>query len=380
MFFGRQSLKNRMLWLRSSGVRIALVFTVATVGLLLLVNIIISQRGDQLFWASIPTHKGASTNVQYTGGDHSMPALSSSDSLVSFPQQFHEVLLWVTIAGAIVAVVLGLTLGYILITKPLGRLQHAIGLLKQRDFRSTMPATGLPEFDRVLAEFNGLSKELAQAEELRKNLISDTSHELKTPIQSLLLQVQGMQDGLVPKNKKQFEQLLYQVGKLDILTEQLQEYARLRSRLTHIDLKPHKLLAIVRKSTEGFAAEIDAVGISVVYGIDPHFTVRADRVLLERVFTNLFRNTLAHAQASTITVRAHGNEITFMDNGKGVGQEHVSHLFERFYRIKPRHTPGLGLGLGIVQDAIEAHGWKIWAVSSATAGLEIHILTSSVNV
>jgi signal transduction histidine kinase len=282
--------------------------------------------------------------------------------------------------GGVVAVSLGLTLGYILITKPLGRLQRAIGLLKQRDFRSATPATGLPEFDRVLAEFNDLSRELAQAEELRKNLISDTSHELKTPIQSLMLQVQGMRDGLVPKNEKQFEQLLDQVGKLDQLTEQLQEYARLRSRIMHINVKPCELLPLVRKSAEDFKAAIDKAGISIVYEVAPHFTVWADRMLLERVFTNLFRNTITHAQASTITIRARGNEIIFMDNGRGVGQEHISHLFERFYRIKSRHTPGLGLGLGIVQDAIEAHGWKIWAVSNATSGLEIHILPSSVKV
>ncbi len=354
--------------LRSSGVRIALIFTVATIGLLLAVNIVVSQRSNQLFWASIPSQSSGAKDKRYAD-DH---AISSQSVTLGFTHQFQVTLMWITVIGICAAIALGLTLGYVFIIRPLRRLQSAISQLKKRHFETIQP-TGLPEFDEVVVDFNDLISELQRAEELRKQLISDTSHELKTPIQSLILQLQGMRDGLLPKSTEQFEQLLLRTKTLNEVSEQLQDYARLRSALVRVQIVRECLLPIAQGIAKQFAEELARHSITVTYDIPLDYALQCDRMLLERLLSNLFQNTLVHAQARSITIRANEASITFSDDGIGIAAEHLPHIFERFYQVKEKNKSGLGLGLGIVGDIAEAHRWEVAAQSQKGKGFTVII-------
>jgi signal transduction histidine kinase len=259
-------------------------------------------------------------------------------------------------------------------------LQRAINQLKQRNFQTTAP-TGLPEFDQVVADFNSLAAELKRAEDLRKDLISDTSHELKTPIHSLTMQVQAMIDGLVPPSRVELEQMLVQINRLDDLSEQLQDYARIRSQLVRPTPTRFELLPLVQAVAQDYAADIIGAGIQIEFDIPTGHIIEADRALLERLLGNLFRNTIIHAQARHITVSAHEHQLVFNDDGSGVESRHLGHLFERFYQAKSRGQSGLGLGLSIVSDIAEAHGWRVHASSAAGHGfivtLELPVATDT---
>jgi two-component system sensor histidine kinase BaeS len=355
--------------LRSSGVRIALIFTAATVGLLLAVNIVVSQRSSQLFWAPIPTQSAETKDIRYAGNQ----PISNQNVTLGFSHRFHMTLVWITVVGICAALALGLALGYVFIVRPLGRLQAAIAQLKARRFEVIQP-TGVAEFDAVVADFNDLVAELQRAEELRKQLISDTSHELKTPIQSLILQLQGMRDGLLPTNPEHFEQLLVRTHTLDEVSEQLQDYARLRSSLVRVQPTSQRLLPLVRAVAKQFADECTQYGVHVTYDIPPGHTVVCDPILFKRLLSNLFRNTLTHARAHTIAIQADGTHITFSDDGIGIPTEHLPHIFERFYQVKEKNKSGLGLGLGIVRDIAEAHQWEISVQSTKGKGLTIVII------
>ncbi len=364
--FNRQH--NYRSLLRGSGVRIALIFTTATVGLLLAVNIVVSQRSNQLFWAPIPTQSSGTKEMRYTGNH----PISDRGVTLGFTHRFHTTLIWITVVGICAALGLGLALGYVFIVRPLGRLQSAIAQLKARRFEVIQP-TGVPEFDNVVADFNELIAELQRAEELRKQLISDTSHELKTPIQSLILQLQGMRDGLLPKSTDQFEQLLLRTHTLNEVSEQLQDYARLRSVLVRIQPTRQRLLPLVHTVAKQFAEECAQRAVQVTYAIPADYIIICDRAVFSRLLDNLFRNTLTHAHAHTITIQAASTYITFSDDGTGIAPEHLPHIFERFYQVKEKNKSGLGLGLGIVRDIVEAHQWEISAQSEKGKGSTIII-------
>lgn len=352
---------------RGSGLRIALIFTAATVSLLISVNVTVAQRNNQLFWASIPTHPSNNTNAHDIYYTTSSAQTQPHTISIGFTRQFQVTLIWITLAGSGLALALGLLLGHLFITRPLRRLQYAINQLKQSGFQPVKP-TGMAEFDHVVADFNSLAGELQKAEILRKELISDTSHELKTPLQSLLLQIEGMRDGIIPKDATRFGHLLEQVHSLVEVSEHLQDYARMRSKLVHITPATNHLLPLVKAIASMYAEQCRQQNITVTYNISPSYTLICDASLLKRLLSNLFSNALVHARAHTITIEAARGHITFSDDGQGIETKHIPYLFERFYRANRSNASGIGLGLSIVHDIAKAHGWQIQVTSKKNKG------------
>jgi two-component system sensor histidine kinase BaeS len=99
-----------------------------------------------------------------------------------------------------------------------------------------------------------------------------------------------------------------------------------------------------------------------------------DKNLMQQIFLNIFENILVHSGATKVNIKWENNNLIISDNGKGVPEDKLTNIFERFYRVdssRSRKTGGLGLGLAIVKEIVESHGWKISAKTKA--GLEFTI-------
>jgi signal transduction histidine kinase len=250
------------------------------------------------------------------------------------------------------------------VTKPLVQFNKAIASLKENNYQVELKESGIREFDKVFAEFNDLIGRLRQEEELRKNLISDTSHELNTPITAMLSQLTAMEDGMLPTTKKRIHTLTMQTERLADLVAQLTAYTKARSDPVFDKPEAIHFRRFCSELLEMFAVQLNERKCTAVLDIPEGYVVRANRQALERILVNLLQNSLRYAHATTITISAGKGYIRVCDNGRGVPAESLPHLFERFYRVdssRSRETGGLGLGLSIVQELAERQGWRIHA-------------------
>lgn len=282
----------------------------------------------------------------------------------------------------VLIIVLGgpLILGYLVaryVTKPLKQFNDAIASIKQSDYQVELKPTGIREFDRVFLEFNDLIGRLRKEEELRKDLISDTSHELNTPLAAMTSQLTAMQESVLPVTKSRIRMLAQQTGRLSELVAQLNEYTRARSMVTETkeDIHLHKFCIDVRES---FNTQLQQQGMRLDIKIAPRYVLLANRHSLERIINNLLQNALRYSGGKTITIAAANKQLTISDNGQGVPSESLPYLFERFYRVdasRSRETGGLGLGLAIVRELVHRQGWQIHAEDNKP-GLKVVVTLS----
>ncbi len=360
----------------STWLRVAFIFAFTMTALLLALSAVVTRQGRDSFQHTIQEFRLDAA----TGGVVIGPPISLSASKFGSPQdffndRFNGALIWITLVGILLSLLLGAVIAREMISKPLKRLQKAIAQLKNRNFVKDVDPTGLAEFDEVVGDFNELARELTRAEELRQNLISDTSHELKTPVTSLQVQLEGMRDGLIPLEVERVDLLLKQVDRLTDLIDRLQEYTRLRNRTASLKLVVLPVKELVEEVIADLASQLAASGIQVVVSAAEKLTIKGDKNLMEQVISNLILNTIRYSGAKKLTIKATTAGLELGDNGKGVPVDALPHIFERFYRVersRNRSEAGLGLGLAIVREIIEAHGWSI-AATNTHPGLKFTI-------
>ena len=280
-----------------------------------------------------------------------------------FRSNFQASLIFIGVAALLGAIGIGILISS-LVARPLNKLSSGLKKLRQSNYRERLDEDKSEEFNSIIREFNSLAVELQRVEELRKNLISDTSHELKTPLASLGAQLEGIADGVLTLDKERVTLLRGQVARLADMVENLQDYARLRSQIIKPKLKKIILAELINRMTRQYQTDLNVKKITLHQIIPSDYSLEVDPALLERIFTNFFDNALRYAQAKNITIKATASVIAFADDGVGIPVEHQQDIFERFFRLdksRSRDTGGLGLGLSIVREIVEAHGWKISA-------------------
>lgn len=266
-------------------------------------------------------------------------------------------------------VVLGL-LAARFVRRPLRQFNDAVASLKQNDYKVQLQPSGIHEFDEVFAKFNDLILRLQDEEKLRKDLVSDTSHELKTPLTTMIGQLTAIQEGKYPMTQERVAILMEQAERLADLVQQLDAYTKARmpdaGEAEDIHLK-----RFCQELIGQFGLELKEKRIKARLDIAEDCIIRADPGALRQILANLIQNTLRYSAASEVIIEATAHKLTFSDNGKGVPAESLPYLFERFYRVdksRSRETGGLGLGLAIVHELTEGQGWNI-SVENAHPGL-----------
>lgn len=367
----------------STGLRLAGGFALATTTILLGLNAIVTSQSDSQFAHTIQVYqleeRLENGQLRPVGG-----IIQAGDAPVGpreggprefFKKQFQGILFWVTMVSIFVSMALGYLMAYLFVAKPLQRLRHAVEKLKKREQQGEVEPTGVMEFDELIGDFNGLATELTRVEVLRQNLISDTSHELKTPLSALKIQLEGIKDGVVTLDTTRTNVLIDQVDRLSDLTERLQDYARLRSKAASLQKKPVSFSKVVNAVLAEHEVALEKANVTVEKQFEENLTYQADRSLLTQLLTNLVSNAIAHAGAKNLVITGSDNEFSVADDGKGVPKEVLGDLFERFFRVnqsRNRSEGGLGLGLAIVREISHAHGWQVRA-EDAKPGLKFTV-------
>ena len=207
-------------------------------------------------------------------------------------------------------------------------------------------------------------------DQLKSDMVSTVSHELKTPLTSIQMAVYLLlEEAVGTLNTKQIELLLaarQDSDRLLSMVNDLLDLARIEQGRVQLDLEPVAPADLVGEAVERLASKAKDHGVeltaSVEFGMPP---VRVDRERVAHIFDNLIGNAVAHTdRGCIIRVEAKSEpglvRFAIQDNGEGIAAEYLPRLFERFFRVPgSRAKRGAGLGLAITKEIVESHGGTI---------------------
>ncbi len=257
------------------------------------------------------------------------------------------------------------------ISRPLQELTRATAGLAEGAIYRHVTVRANDEIGRLAASFNRMVDTLEAQERLRKQLVSNAAHELRTPLMVIRGELEGMLDGLLPITPESLQSLHDEVNRLSTILDGVDELTRAQAGLAGLDLHQTRLLPFFSQIFSRFARQAEEQQVTTSIIVDDSLTAPLDPDQFTRILINLISNALrAMPQGGTLTLTARqsGNDtvsITLDDTGCGIAPEELPHIFERFYKGK---QGGLGLGLAIVKELVEAHHGSISASSTAGSG------------
>ena len=265
-----------------------------------------------------------------------------------------------------------------LLTRRLSALQRAAGKIAAGDLdaRLQVRERGGDETDALARDFNEMAEQLQARMRAQKQLLSDVSHELRSPLARIRVALALAQDA-EEKRQDYLDRMEHETERLEALIQQLLSSQQSDPELdTHIDLVALLQTLCADASFEG-AAEGKAVQLDTAL---EQAIVASSGDLLHRAFDNILRNALRHTKPQTtvsITLRRDGDQFLtdIEDRGPGLPEDELENIFEAFYRVEKARTPGdgnQGLGLAIVRHAIRIHGGQV-AAGNTGKGLRISV-------
>jgi signal transduction histidine kinase len=265
----------------------------------------------------------------------------------------------------------------------LARVKNLISMKKTRESLQTDLETQVRDIEILAQEVSIRRKELQNAVKARDEFLSIASHELKTPLTSLKLQLQVARRGMkkavsVESINETLASSLKQVDSLSSLVDELLDVTRIQSGKLNLSFESMDLCLLVREVVQHFSEELKAADITVELDLLQDCVGKWDQSRLEQVLVNLVSNAIKYAPGSHLKIAMRRTDsrivLTVHDNGPGIEKEKQERLFERFERASSsRHVSGLGLGLFIAKNLVEAHGGTIKLTSDVGMGTEFVI-------
>jgi signal transduction histidine kinase len=262
-------------------------------------------------------------------------------------------------------------------TQPLRDMAQAARRMETGDYTQRVRTSSRDEVGQLAQAFNRMSAELDQLERLRRDLVANVSHELKTPISALRAHLENLLDGVERPDPETLQVMLAQSERLGRLVDQLLDLSRLESGDVPLHREPVALGPLVSEVVSEIEVASAGHDVALERAVPEGLPdVYADRERIHQVLFNLLDNAVRFTPAGgRVTVSAERSDgsvdVHVTDTGPGIPPEHLPRLFERFYRADPARSQkegGTGIGLAIARSVVEAHGGRIWAESVVGVG------------
>ena len=300
--------------------------------------------------------------------------------------------------GIVILVVAGITLTvwvYRSILSPLNKLQEATKQIKAGNLDFTLDVDADDEIGELCNDFEEMrmrlrenAEEKVQYDKESKELISNISHDLKTPITAIKGYVEGIHDGVAssPEKLDKYIRTIYnKANDMDRLIDELTFYSKIDTNKIPYTFTKINVAQYFKDCIEEVGLDMEARGIELGYFnyVDEDVVVIADAEQMKRVINNIISNSIKYLDKKkgiiNIRIKDVGDfiQVEIEDNGKGIAAKDLPNIFDRFYRTDSSRNSsqgGSGIGLSIVRKIIEDHGGRIWATSKEGIGTEIHFV------
>lgn len=296
-----------------------------------------------------------------------------------FLESIHRSLYWV--GGAIL--IAGLLASYLFaqtITVRLRQLNAAVDVIGSGTYGQQVLVESEDEVGRLAKAFNRMSRSLEDNIQLRKRLLADIAHELRTPLAIIQGNLEGMIDGVVEKNNDQLRSLHEETVYLNRLIKDLRDLSLAEAGQLMLEKTPTDINAVIVRAIHLLKPLADEKKIDLVMNLQPVPVLLVDASRINQVLNNLLTNALRYTPSKgTITVSSFITllknqewlELTVTDSGIGISEEDLPFVFDHFYRSdksRDKKSGGSGIGLAIVRQLIEIHGGLVEAVSRPGKG------------
>ena len=275
------------------------------------------------------------------------------------------------------------------VATPLVKLRKATQNIKEGNLDFVLEVDGTDEFAELCRDFEEMRRRLKESAEEKvlldkenKELISNISHDLKTPITAVKGYVEGIMDGVAdtPEKMDRYVRTIYnKTNEMDHLINELTFYSKIDTNRIPYTFSKLNVDDYFSDCAEEVGLELETRGIQLYYAnyVEKDVLVIADGEQIRRVIHNIISNAIKYMDKPKgviqIRVKDVGDfiQVEIEDNGKGIASKDLTYIFDRFYRTDVSRNSskgGSGIGLSIVRKILEDHGGKVWATSREGIG------------
>lgn len=351
-----------------------------------------TDEGNIYVLNGVPCHMNMKTFKFADGSQGSVFIVTNIENVVPRMQSA----MWQTLIVIIcIFVIAGAALMFWLyksIIKPVDKLKLAAENIKEGNLSFSIDAQADDEIGELCVAFEEMRGKLKeqidismQYEKDNKELISNISHDLKTPITAIKGYVEGIMDGVADTPEKQeryFKTIYTKANDMQKMIEELFLYSKMDSNSMVYSFQKVNLNDFFEDCIEEISVDLESkhIGLGFFNYVDKQCIIIADPEQLKRVIVNVVSNSAKYMDnpRGLVNIRLHDEpeyiQVEIEDNGKGIAAAELAHIFERCYRADASRNStksGSGLGLSIAKKIIEAHGGRIWATSKVGIGTSI---------
>ena len=326
--------------------------------------------------------------VQTADTAYDLSIAESNDSTARVQLMTKDVLFMILVILVFTSVTVGSWL-YRSVAVPLVKLKNATNNIKEGNLEFTMDVEGNDEFAELCRDFEEMRIRLKESTEEKivldkdhKELISNISHDLKTPITAVKGYVEGIMDGVAdtPEKMERYIRTIYnKTTEMDHLINELTFYSKIDTNRIPYTFSKICVNEYFNDCAEELELELEVKGIELVYAnhVGGDVMIIADGEQLMRVVNNIVSNAVKYMNKEhgiiQIRIKDVGDfiQVEIEDNGKGIAAKDLANIFDRFYRTDVSRNSskgGSGIGLSIVKKIMEDHGGKVWASSKEGIG------------
>lgn len=306
------------------------------------------------------------------GGMHNNTVERTNLIFSNFRLSLLEALGWAILISVAVSFIISIIISRSL-TLPLQSMLVASQRIAAGEYGYRIPQAGTDELGVLSTSFNTMAGKLEEIETRRSQLIGDVAHELRTPLTIIQGSMEGLVDGVFPPTSDTFNKVTNEIERLTRLVNDLQELSKAEAGELNLQLKGTLIEKLYQVAVDQMVKQFTDKGIELRLNLPeslPIIMVDQDRIL--QVIINILSNALHFTPKGglvDISVINRDKDIltSITDNGIGISNQHITHIFDRFYRVDRSRSRqeggGSGIGLTISKYIIKAHAGDLWAES-----------------
>ncbi len=288
-----------------------------------------------------------------------------------------------------VVLILSFVLAYFIsrhISKPIIKMNEAAQKLAKNDFSVNFEDSKIDELDELAKTLNYAKDELSKTDELRRDLMANVSHDLKTPLTMIKAYAEACIDlhkGKIKKQKEDMKTIINETDRLTLLVNDILVLSSMQSNIENLSLEEFDLVFLIKEVLKRYNVfeELENYKLNFTSNKEK-INIKADKKKLEQVIYNLVNNAINYTGDDlSVTIKVTESDknilVEIIDTGSGIKKEDMPYIWDKYYKSKKEHRRniyGTGLGLSIVKNILELHNYKYGVKSELDKGSNFYFV------
>ncbi len=353
---------------------------------LLYMNDFINSNKESKSYEIVNKHFNSDTLLYAVKLDNSKYAFinTSIDPIDSTTKILEKQLIIVTIIVLLLSIIVSYFISKHL-SSPIINLNSQAKNIAKGDFSKEFDdKSNILELNELSTTLNYARKELERTEELRRDLMANVSHDLKTPL-TMIKAYAEMAIDLHSKNKKKqkedIEIITSETDRLSLLVEDILELSKMQSNIENLNIEEFDLISLSEEILKKYNLYQETENYKFIFNHNEEkIKIAADKKKIQQVIYNLLNNAINYTgEDNTITLNINKNKdkilVEIIDTGKGIKEEDIPYIWDKYYKNKKKHKRnliGTGLGLSIVKNILEMHNYKYGVKTKQNEGTNFY--------